>query len=121
MSNTVSGSRLAKLGFVSFALVLAVATGAVVMEGPARAAKPDPVDAQGRKLFKDWSCGTCHVLKDAGGRGTIGPKLDGAKLTKAFVSGRITKGQGAMPGFADTISKKDIDILSTYIVAQSKK
>ena len=31
----------------------------------------------GKKLFvADARCGSCHTLKDAGSRGTVGPNLD---------------------------------------------
>lgn len=129
MGDKVSASKLAKLGFASLALAVTVAAGAVLVEAPAQAAtkkaaaKPaaNASTVQARKLFNEWSCGSCHVLKDAGGTGHVGPKLDGAKLTKAFVLGRVSNGQGAMPGFGGMLSKQELDLLSTYISAQSNK
>ncbi len=112
MGDNVSGRKLVKLGFASLALALAVTSGAVVMEGRADAAtkaKPKPKAAAaspGRKLFVDWSCGSCHTLKDAGGSGHVGPELDGAKLSKAFVAGRITNGQGSMPSFGGSLTRQ---------------
>ncbi|RYG13287.1 MAG: cytochrome c [Burkholderiales bacterium] len=128
MGDKVSGSKLAKLGFASLALAVTVATGAVLVESPAQAAtkkaaaaKPAASAVEARKLFNDWSCGSCHVLKDAGGTGHVGPKLDGAKLTKAYVLSRVSNGQGAMPGFGGMLSKPELDTLSAYIAAQSNK
>lgn len=76
---------------------------------------------QGRQIFNDWSCGACHVLGDAGGTGHIGPSFDGnSKLDYAFVLGRVTDGQGAMPGFGGQLTDEEIDIVSKYIM-QAKK
>jgi len=128
MGDNVSGRKLAKLGFAALALALSVASGAVLMGSPAeaatkaKAAKPKPAAASpGRKLFVDWSCGSCHELKDGGGTGHVGPKLDGAKLSKAFVVGRLTNGQGAMPSFGGMLSAQEINTLATYVAAQSNK
>lgn len=74
--------------------------------------------AQGRQLFNDWSCGSCHVLKDAGGTGHVGPALDGNDaMTREFVIDRVANGQGAMPGFGGLMSDEEIALLSDYIVA----
>ncbi|MBO9601818.1 MAG: cytochrome c [Novosphingobium sp.] len=125
MGDKVSGRKVFGLGFASAALVLAAASGAMLVSGPADAAakaKPKAAAASpGRKLFVDWSCGSCHTLKDAGGSGHVGPQLDGAKLSKAFVTGRITNGQGAMPSFGGSLTPKEIDTLATYVSAQSNK
>ena len=128
MGDNVSGRKLAKLGFAALALALSVASGAVLMGSPAeaatkaKAAKPKPAAASpGRQLFVDWSCGSCHELKDGGGTGHVGPKLDGAKLSKAFVVGRLTNGQGAMPSFGGMLSAQEINTLATYVSAQSNK
>ena len=129
MGDNVSGRKLAKLAFASLALALSVASGTVLMDSPAEAAtkaakaKPRAAAAAspGRKLFVDWSCGSCHELKDGGGTGHVGPKLDGAKLSKAFVVGRLTNGQGAMPSFGGMLSALEINTLATYVAAQSNK
>ncbi|WEK48160.1 MAG: cytochrome c [Candidatus Andeanibacterium colombiense] len=125
MGDKVSGRKLFKLGFASLALAGTVASGALLLSAPADAAtkaKPKAAAASpGRKLFQDWSCGSCHTLKDAGGSGHVGPQLDGAKLSKAFVTGRITNGQGAMPSFGGSLTPKEIDALATYVSAQSNK
>lgn len=77
--------------------------------------------AQGRALFNDWSCGTCHALADAGASGAIGPSLDGnASATAQSIAAIVTHGQGAMPGFGGQLSDEEIAILSAYIVAARK-
>ncbi|HTM94435.1 MAG TPA: c-type cytochrome, partial [Croceibacterium sp.] len=50
--------------------------------------------AQGKQLFEDWGCASCHALKDAGASGHVGPAFDGnPALTKDFAVGRITDGR----------------------------
>jgi cytochrome c6 len=44
----------------------------------------------GRQLFLDSTCGNCHVLADAGTRGTIGPNLDDA-FAQARADGMTTE------------------------------
>jgi mono/diheme cytochrome c family protein len=74
--------------------------------------------AAGKQLFEDWGCASCHTLKDAGATGHVGPAFDGdAALTKDFVVGRITNGQGAMPSFGGLMTDEEINALADYIVA----
>jgi mono/diheme cytochrome c family protein len=116
--------KSAKLGLATLAVGLAIHTGGLLLPAEAApAAKKSTVNLQrGRTLFNDWSCGTCHVLKDAGATGQVGPSLDGNRsLTKAFVVNRITHGAGAMPGFGGQLSDAEIAELSGYIVQVAKK
>ncbi|MXO72008.1 c-type cytochrome [Alteraurantiacibacter buctensis] len=113
---------LATLGAASLAIPLAVALAQgpefqeQATEATGEALTAEQV-AQGRSLFNSWSCGACHVLGDANAHGQIGPALDGnATIDKAFVVGRITNGQGAMPGFGGQLSDEEIDLLAAYIV-----
>lgn len=117
MADKLSDIGIAGAGF----LALALAIGSAAPLTPAKAEAAGDDGAAGRQIFIDWSCGTCHVLKDAGGTGVIGPKLDGAKLAKASVAELVAKGKGAMPAFAGQLSKKEIDEVSAYIAAQSMK
>lgn len=72
--------------------------------------------AKGRELFNNWSCGTCHALKDAEASGHVGPALDGnPNLTEAFIADRVTNGQGPMPAFGGQLSEEEIAELSAYI------
>jgi mono/diheme cytochrome c family protein len=84
----------------------------------AAAAKPDP----GKEIFLDWGCGSCHSLADAGADGHVGPVFDGdPNLTKDFVIGRVTNGQGAMPSFGGQLTEKEISELADYIVKAAAK
>jgi mono/diheme cytochrome c family protein len=94
------------------------------LAGGAAAANTDSAALvqKGRQLFNDWSCGSCHVLSDAGGEGHVGPSLDGdSGLTKELIVSRVTNGQGPMPGFGGQMSDEEIATLAEYVVTVSKK
>lgn len=110
-----------RTGLAAGFLILAVAVGAVAVAPGAQAADTDAT-ALGRQLFTDWGCGACHVLKDAGGGGHVGPALDGnASLSKEFVTSRVLNGQGAMPGFAGAMTDEEVSVLADYIVEKAAK
>ncbi len=122
---------LAALGAAALAVPLAAALATPVDPTQAPAVEEAaPVAAaaltaeqvtQGRELFQNWSCSACHVLTDANGHGHIGPALDGnAAMDAAFIVGRVTNGQGAMPGFGGQMTTEEIDLLANYIM-QAKK
>lgn len=135
----MSANRVAvvgKLGFAALGLALASSAFATppsngVEGGAAKAdVKPAPAAAKdaagnlqkGRELFADWSCGSCHALRDAGGTGHVGPSFDGnTGLTKAFIISRVTDGQGAMPAFGGQLTDEEIAELASYIVKASAK
>ena len=71
--------------------------------------------AQGKQLFTNEGCGVCHTLSDAGTYGSIGPNLDKERPSKALVLSWVTKGGGAMPGFASILTAAQIDDVSTYV------
>ena len=116
MGHKVSVGKLTKAGFAALgAMALA---GGTVLAYPAAANGDEGKMEAGRQLFSDWSCGSCHVLKDAGGMGHVGPSLDGnTALTKDLVVSRVSNGQGAMPGFAGALTDEEIAVLADYIVA----
>ncbi|HWJ69659.1 MAG TPA: cytochrome c [Sphingobium sp.] len=102
--------------------VAGAATGGATLAGPEAQAQaaPEGADADklaaGRELFNNWSCGTCHALKDAEGSGHVGPSLDGnPNLTEAFIVERVTNGAGPMPGFGGQMSDEEIAELAAYI------
>lgn len=72
-----------------------------------------------RTLFSQYGCGSCHVLADANGYGSIGPAFDGNDaLSVEHVNQIISEGQGAMPSFGGMVSEEEIETLSRYIVAK---
>lgn len=106
---------------LALAIVALPAAGALASaEDPTAGLSAEQVE-QGRQIFNDWSCGTCHVLSDAGASGSIGPALDGnSRLDHGYTVNLITNGQGAMPGFGGQLTDDEIDLLAQYIV-QTKK
>lgn len=111
----------AGLGALALAIVAVPAAGAfATAEDPTAGLSAEQVE-QGRQIFNDWSCSTCHALSDAGASGSIGPSLDGnGRLDHDFAVRLITNGQGAMPGFGGQLTDEEIDLLSTYIVQVKK-
>lgn len=116
---TARNSR--QTGLAAVFLALAAGFAAIAAAPGAQAADGDATE-QGRQLFTDWGCGACHVLKDAGGAGHVGPALDGnGKLSKAYIVSLVNNGQGAMPGFAGAMTDEEIALLADYIVASAAK
>ena len=79
-----------------------------------------PADA-GKELFASAGCGGCHVLKDAGAAGTVGPNLDVAKPPLSLALDRITHGKGGMPAFTGQLTAKQIQAVASYVVSVAGK
>jgi len=91
--------------------------------------------SQGKELFVAGSdgkpsCGSCHVLLDAGTAGTTGPNLDqafGYSCAQGFeestiystVLGQIDLAQGAMP--ADLVTGQDAVDVAAYVASVAGK
>jgi mono/diheme cytochrome c family protein len=71
--------------------------------------------AQGKQVFEQAGCISCHTLQDAGATGTVGPNLDDAKPAKALVVDRVTNGKGAMPSFSGQLTPAQIEAVATYV------
>ncbi len=93
--------------------------------------------AQGKQIFSQSGCGTCHTLTDAQTTGQVGPRLDGIGTRAAStVPGQtaeqyirasvvdpaayIVPGyQAVMPkAYGTTLSAGDLDALVQYLLAQ---
>ena len=105
-ANLVTGDAAADVA----AYVASVAGLPVQGDGGQAAPPSDP-----KQLFVQ-SCGSCHVLADAGTSGTIGPNLDELKPPLDRAIEQITNGGGGMPAFADQLSEEQIRALAEYIV-----
>jgi mono/diheme cytochrome c family protein len=70
----------------------------------------------GKTVFVTTGCGSCHTLKAADGRGSIGPNLDSSKIARAAVILRVTGGKGAMPSYAGQLSSKQIEDVADFVV-----
>lgn len=80
---------------------------------PEASAEPEKPRIDVRKLFA-MNCSWCH--DGYGLHAGKGPKLAGTKMTTEQIYDRIAKGKsGAMPGFAKTLKKEQIDAFVEYI------
>ena len=75
----------------------------------------------GKAVFTSAGCSGCHTLKAAGATGTIGPNLDQLKPPFARVKLQVENGGGPMPAFKNTLTAKQIDDVSTYVVSVAGK
>ena len=80
---------------------------------PQSTVKGDP--ANGAKVFAAAGCGGCHTFEAAGSTGNVGPNLDDANPDSGIVVERVTNGQGVMPSFSDSLSKKEIADVAAYV------
>ena len=83
-------------------------------EEPASTVEGDA--SNGAQIFASAGCGGCHTLEAAGSSGSVGPNLDESQPDLALTVDRVTNGQGAMPGFADSLSEQEIADVATYVV-----
>jgi cytochrome c oxidase subunit 2 len=83
--------------------------------------------AQGKQIFNDTGCGSCHALADAGSSGAVGPGLDKlSKATEAYVKESIVDPQAdvvkgfpakVMPdNYEEQLSSGEIDALTEYLL-----
>lgn len=86
------------------------------------ACQPEPggeiTATEGREIFTQAGCGSCHTLAAAGSSGTVGPNLDETRPSAEVAIDRVTNGSGAMPSFADRLSEEQIRAVAEF-VAQS--
>ena len=84
--------------------------------GGTTAAKPN-----GKHVFETAGCASCHTLKDAGSKGTIGPNLDQLKPSESIVQHQVETGGGAMPSFKDKLSAAQIAAVAQYVSSVAGK
>lgn len=80
---------------------------------PAQAAD----DALGKQLFSKGAtppCAICHVLKDAGAAGEVGPSLDELKPDAERVAKAVRNGIGQMPAFS-SLTDQQVDAIAQYV------
>ncbi len=92
-------------------VAVAAYVASVAGEEPTEAAAEDDP----RAIFTA-SCGSCHVLEDAGTEGVAGPSLDEAQPELEPAIEQIREGGGGMPAFGDRLSDEQIRALAEYIV-----
>jgi cytochrome c553 len=75
----------------------------------------------GRGIFTEAGCGTCHTLKAAQASGRIGPNLDQLRPVKADVVFAVTEGSGAMISFQGTLSAAQIQAVAAFVSQNAGK
>jgi mono/diheme cytochrome c family protein len=99
--------RRVAIGLVTAALAVAIAIPALAATNPGNAKKGKPLFAA--------NCVTCHVLKAANGRGTIGPNLDKKKTAYKVIIARVTNGKGTMQAYKSTFTKAQIQDIAAFV------
>jgi len=107
------GVRRVGIVLAGASLALAVAVPALAVTSPGNAKK-------GKAVFVT-NCSTCHTLKAANARGTIGPSLDQKRPSYAKVILRATNGKGAMPPYKAILSKTQIQDVAAFVFASTHK
>jgi cbb3-type cytochrome c oxidase subunit III len=69
----------------------------------------------GKTIFVEAGCVSCHTLAAAGATGTIGPNLDQAQPDVALVVDRVTNGMGGMPSFRGRLTEEQIQAVAEYV------
>jgi len=75
----------------------------------------------GKTIFGQAGCGSCHTLKDAGSNGTVGPNLDQLKPPEQRVATQVEHGGGAMPAFKDRLTQAQIQAVAKYVSSVAGK
>jgi cytochrome c6 len=75
----------------------------------------------GKTIFGQAGCGSCHTLKDAGSTGTVGPNLDQLKPPEARIVTQVTNGGAVMPAFKDRLTSAQIQAVSKYVTSVAGK
>ena len=83
--------------------------------------QPVPVTGTNGKQIFESKCGSCHTLKDAGTKGTVGPNLDQLMPPFAIVQHQVINGGAAMPAFKGVLSDKQINAVAKYVAEHAGK
>lgn len=75
----------------------------------------------GKAIFTEAGCGSCHTLAAADASGSVGPDLDETKPSQALVVDRVTNGKGAMPSFKDSYTADEIAAVADFVAANAGK
>ena len=99
--------RRVAIGLVTAALAAAIAVPAFAVTNPGSAKKGKPIFVA--------NCVTCHVLKAANGRGTIGPNLDQKRPAYSKIVLRVTNGKSPMIAYKGTLTKTQIQDVAAFV------
>jgi len=123
VSNTPTGAPGMPANLVTGDDVEAVASyvASVAGKAPAGGGGGGITATEGKKIFAQAGCGSCHTLADAGSTGTVGPNLDQAKPSVALAIDRVTNGKGVMPSFKGQLSSEQIRAVAEYVASAAGK
>jgi cbb3-type cytochrome c oxidase subunit III len=74
----------------------------------------------GKTIFTT-TCGSCHTLKAAGTKGTIGPNLDQLKPAFAIAKAQVEHGGGVMPAFKGKLTDQQITAVAKFVSSSAGK
>lgn len=104
--------RLTRLALV--VLACAATLGAAACGGASSdATGTNPGD--GKQIFSDAGCGSCHTFAPADSNGTSGPTLDNTSLNQQQIADQISSGGGGMPAFQGDLTQSQIDAVAAFI------
>ena len=96
------------------AVAAAIAALGAAIAVPAFGATNPGSPKKGKAIFVA-NCTTCHILKAANGRGTIGPNLDQKKPSYKLIITRVTNGKSPMIPFKGTLTTAQIQDVSAFV------
>ena len=77
--------------------------------------------ATGKTLFKSLGCGSCHTLKPAGSKGTLGPNLDQFLPPYSLIVSRITNGSGLMPAYKGRLTTVQVRDIAAFVYSWTSR
>jgi mono/diheme cytochrome c family protein len=86
---------------------------------PAAPAPASPAAAEGKQVFADAGCGSCHTLAAAGSSGAVGPNLDELKPAAAAVAAIVRSGGSGMPAFGD-LSPEEVAAVAQFVARSAR-
>ena len=66
-------------------------------------------------------CGTCHILKESGSTGNIGPNLDLLKPPLERIIYVVSNGIGVMQAWEGILTKEEIEAVAYYVFNSTNK
>lgn len=69
----------------------------------------------GKQIFADMDCGSCHTYAPAGSSGTRGPALDNIVLNRDQIIEQIQGGGGGMPSYATDLNDQQLEALAQFV------
>jgi len=100
---------------------VAAYVGAVAGTGNTKPTSGKITATDGKSVFLQAGCGSCHTLKDAGTSGTVGPNLDQLKPPEPIVVRQVTNGGAQMPAFKGRLTPAQIQAVSKYVSSVAGK